>query len=1447
MAANVQSMCQFWKTFDLQDLQKELDTTATDLANKQDESDISRKRLVEQSRDFKKNTPEDIRKVVAPLLKSFQAEVDSLSKRSKSAEGAFLSVYKKLIDLPDPVTALEHALQIQKKAHRVQDLEIENKQLRETLDEYNHEFAEVKNQEVTIKQLKDKLKEHEDKLESTAESRAKEKERELQRSFAEKERQLQETQLAVAKKLGEAEQKISSLQLSLETIQSELFEAKAKHDETSTAKSDEMEMVMADLERANERAAAAEREVEQLRIQFTAATRNQSEAEQTHQSSDMEQAIDILKRSNLEVELAAKEKEIAQLVEDVQRLQASLNKLRESTASQVSALEEELLSKTKALQVLEEKLRTQDDYEEVKRELNVLKSIEFSGKEEGKGKSLEVLLLEKNKALQSENTTLKVNNTEVTGTSSPPSPSNSNKGNFASPTNEDAVQSTNTLSSKPSTPSSNGIPSDTPPVNHHLPFSPDARFPPPMAFFPFPGSPIHPSFMPLNMIKNESPLSSSGALDTSYVAKTVREILSVHNIGQRLFAKHVLGLSQGTVSELLSKPKSWDKLTEKGRESYRKMHAWSVDDRNVLALKAISPKRGSQPLVSSLPKEDLATEERIAHILNEANQAMHIKKSIEQQQVANAVVSSIYQQELSRMVGGNGNQSQHSSSTTPVSSVSSKVHSTTHKISGDRLSRHSVSSQESEASAEEMVSRIYRQELEKLAKAAESAGNIAASSMYQQELARLAHTYSQIKLQSNGYDGHNIFDTKMEWNVKSEPPDSTSDDMCNNNGPIDLSKHGSCSSPPSPNGDLTDSRHSGSAFNLVRPRLNGHDSSENSRHPYSSESLSPLQRMQNIANSLTSRPQLGMPPSKPLRAVLPPITQEEFDNYSNVNTDDLVKKVKETLSQYSISQRLFGETVLGLSQGSVSDLLARPKPWHMLTQKGREPFIRMQLFLEDAEAIPKLVASQYRIPPDKLVRSQSRSEEQPTEIPPSDNKSSKPLPLVPTLPPAVAPPTTDVLMQEHRNWGATTFPSSMLEVIAMTSEIDTLDLTSRVKDVLQFHNLGQKLFGEAVLGLSQGSVSELLSKPKPWHMLSIKGREPFIKMHLWLSDPQNIDRLKHYQSQIKAHRRRKGSLDDRYFESPSQPKRPRVFFNEDQKDVLRLAYTQDPYPNQSTIEALATDLGVGVKTVINWFHNHRMRAKQQHHAGGTNATQQNGNTDAIKSEPHDESSNQSEGSSLSGENARHLSGGSNSSRGFSRKETQQWMFPQFEPVKHNRHKNSSEEEEDGGSENDDINMNSYNDEDGGSDIDADAEDEIDGDKPKCFWENQESNTDYKSNPTPQSASVNKRKRSNPQRVFEGTQLDKTETRVPKGNGAIKDTKEADGKNLSDDANNDVEENDDNEGESDSELLCERVKKIEKLQKGVEGVSEIWDDVDRGANINKLEKNIENDSSEDWEF
>lgn len=66
---------------------------------------------------------------------------------------------------------------------------------------------------------------------------------------------------------------------------------------------------------------------------------------------------------------------------------------------------------------------------------------------------------------------------------------------------------------------------------------------------------------------------------------------------------------------------------------------------------------------------------------------------------------------------------------------------------------------------------------------------------------------------------------------------------------------------------------------------------------------------------------------------------------------------------------------------------------------------------------------------------------------------------------------------------------------------------------------GQRLFGETILGLTQGSVSDLLARPKPWHKLSLKGREPFVRMQLWLSDPRNVDKLMDMKRMEKKGRR----------------------------------------------------------------------------------------------------------------------------------------------------------------------------------------------------------------------------------------------------------------------------------------------------------------------------------------
>lgn len=63
---------------------------------------------------------------------------------------------------------------------------------------------------------------------------------------------------------------------------------------------------------------------------------------------------------------------------------------------------------------------------------------------------------------------------------------------------------------------------------------------------------------------------------------------------------------------------------------------------------------------------------------------------------------------------------------------------------------------------------------------------------------------------------------------------------------------------------------------------------------FSTSSASPLQRMASITNSLISQPSTPShhsPSQRPLKAVLPPITQQQFDQFNNLNTEDIVKKV----------------------------------------------------------------------------------------------------------------------------------------------------------------------------------------------------------------------------------------------------------------------------------------------------------------------------------------------------------------------------------------------------------------------------------------------------------------------------------------------------------------------------------------------------------------------------
>ncbi|PNI92619.1 CUX1 isoform 6 [Pan troglodytes] len=1192
-------------------LKRELDATATVLANRQDESEQSRKRLIEQSREFKKNTPEDLRKQVAPLLKSFQGEIDALSKRSKEAEAAFLNVYKRLIDVPDPVPALDLGQQLQLKVQRLHDIETENQKLRETLEEYNKEFAEVKNQEVTIKALKEKIREYEQTLKNQAETIALEKEQKLQNDFAEKERKLQETQMSTTSKLEEAEHKVQSLQTALEKTRTELFDLKTKYDEETTAKADEIEMIMTDLERANQRAEVAQREAETLREQLSSANHSLQLASQIQKAPDVEQAIEVLTRSSLEVELAAKEREIAQLVEDVQRLQASLTKLRENSASQISQLEQQLSAKNSTLKQLEEKLKGQADYEEVKKELNILKSMEFAPSEgagtQDAAKPLEVLLLEKNRSLQSENAALRISNSDLSG-----------------------PYSTNSISSQ-----------------SPLQQSPDVN-----------GMAPSPS-----QSESAGSVSEGEEMDTAEIARQVKEQLIKHNIGQRIFGHYVLGLSQGSVSEILARPKPWNKLTVRGKEPFHKMKQFLSDEQNILALRSIQGRQRENPgqslnrLFQEVPKRrngsegnittrirasETGSDEAIKSILEQAKRELQVQKTAEPAQPSSAsgsgnsddAIRSILQQARREMEAQQAALDpalkQAPLSQSDITILTPKLLSTSPMPTVSSYPPLAISLKKPSAAPEAGASALPNPPaLKKEAQDAPGLDPQGAADCAQGVLRQVKNEVGR----SGAWKDH-------WWSaVQPERRNAASSEEAKAEEAGGGKEKGSGGSG------------GGSQPRAERSQLQGPSSSEywkewpSAESPYSQSSelsLTGASRSETPQNSpLPSSPIVPM--SKPTKPSVPPLTPEQYEvyMYQEVDTIELTRQVKEKLAKNGICQRIFGEKVLGLSQGSVSDMLSRPKPWSKLTQKGREPFIRMQLWLNgelgqgvlpvqgqqqgpvlhsvtslqdplqqgcvSSESTPKTSASCSPAPESPMSSSESvKSLTELVQQPcPPIEASKEGKPPEPSDPPASdSQPTTPLPLSGHS-------ALSIQELVAMSPELDTYGITKRVKEVLTDNNLGQRLFGETILGLTQGSVSDLLARPKPWHKLSLKGREPFVRMQLWLNDPNNVEKLmdmKRMEKKAYMKRRHSSVSDSQPCEPPSvgteysqgaspqpqhQLKKPRVVLAPEEKEALKRAYQQKPYPSPKTIEDLATQLNLKTSTVINWFHNYRSRIRRE--------------------------------------------------------------------------------------------------------------------------------------------------------------------------------------------------------------------------------------------------------------
>ncbi|KAI7288475.1 hypothetical protein KC340_g17972, partial [Hortaea werneckii] len=405
-----------WRTLDLSTLISSLDTTASDLVEHQKDSLVQRKELAQKTKDFRKLEDEKKLVEIKDLLKSYQGYVDLLTNHAKGVQAAFMQVYSPLSEAPDPYPLLEASIESLVTAEEVVPrLEGENQGLRKQNAKLN---AQLEESEKALEQERTKRME----VEQEQDRKIREVEGSWERVLKEKEENWTAKEKALEEKAEGQERLLKELKANYEVSQRlERSGGEEAQDMTrGSATQAELDIVNSELEKANTRLADLESRNEQLRVELAqSAGQANSSAKSTAVEDDP--AYMRLRSEN------------QSLLRKLDTARYDKDSEKSSIESKLRGLEREISSLKADRDALQARVQKWNDYEEVKRERDMLRTIEFStaddteaGDEElqrqingnadtttKSGESLEQLLLTRNKKLSNDLTELRVSQNEL--------------------------------------------------------------------------------------------------------------------------------------------------------------------------------------------------------------------------------------------------------------------------------------------------------------------------------------------------------------------------------------------------------------------------------------------------------------------------------------------------------------------------------------------------------------------------------------------------------------------------------------------------------------------------------------------------------------------------------------------------------------------------------------------------------------------------------------------------------------------------------------------------------------------------------------------------------------------------------------------------------------------------------------------------------------------------
>ncbi|KAH0827413.1 CASP C terminal-domain-containing protein [Lanmaoa asiatica] len=403
----------------LHELQKALDAQGIEVVENQKENVLSRKGLAERTKEFKKIPDDEKLNSFKGLLKgtltlpspttnhpvpfhiAYQQEIDNLTKRSKVAESAFLNVYKVLAEAPDPYPLLEAVVE--------QTITSEtNTSLTTEVNALKTEVARLKVENTELKRRMARWRMDELITEKVAQ-----KENELNATYDERMRNYGDREQDLTRQVTLYKSQLRELRLSNETNQARLLDASSRADQDLVSR-------------------LAEADMEELRAEIEAL---RAESENTELITRLQSRLSTLESTNADL--------TAQLLSIQSQLSVAQAQLARHDEEGAKREEREKVELQAEVGTLKQKLATYVDYDEIKRELEIMKYVEFSGLDEDTsdadgddwsshesdgvhlpdpnadkanaqhGKSLEVLLASKNKRILEELTRFRILHTSL--------------------------------------------------------------------------------------------------------------------------------------------------------------------------------------------------------------------------------------------------------------------------------------------------------------------------------------------------------------------------------------------------------------------------------------------------------------------------------------------------------------------------------------------------------------------------------------------------------------------------------------------------------------------------------------------------------------------------------------------------------------------------------------------------------------------------------------------------------------------------------------------------------------------------------------------------------------------------------------------------------------------------------------------------------------------------